>query len=67
MRFALRASEIRTSVRVRLPLRGSEIEGLTPFSDYSPPQLRKALFPCRKQGFLKNYRDLLLCGDNINI
>ena len=35
VRFALRASEIRTSVRVRLPLRGSEIEGLSPFS--TPP------------------------------
>ncbi len=32
VRFALRASEIRTSVRVILPQRGSDIEGLSPFS-----------------------------------
>ena len=34
MRFALRASEIRTSVQVILPLRGSDIEGLSPFSTW---------------------------------
>ena len=32
VRFALRASEIRTDVRVILPLRGSDIEGRLPFS-----------------------------------
>ena len=32
VRFALRASEIRTGVRVILPLRGSDIEGRLPFS-----------------------------------
>jgi len=31
VRFALRASEIRTDVRVILPLRGSDIEGLSLF------------------------------------
>ena len=43
VRFALRASEIRTSVRVILPLRGSDIEGLSPFS--TQPQRRMKTQP----------------------
>ncbi len=56
MRFALRANEIRSSVRVRLPLRDNEIEGLSPFSDY-PRQtpICRAVEPLKLLCILRSY------------
>jgi len=51
VRFALRASEIRTSVRVILPLRGSDIEGLSPFSTgpRNPPIYREGALSAEEE------------------
>ncbi len=47
----LRASEIRTSVRVILPLRGSDIEGLSPFSTgpRNPPIYREGALSAEEE------------------
>ncbi len=47
VRFTLRASDIRTIVRVILPLPESDIEGLWPFSTQPPSRLQSKRYPRR--------------------